>query len=154
MPGPVTSAANIIAVPLTVTASAAYSANNVVGSLMQIATGLDPSKTVILTDVVVDVKSTQTGEIDLVFFSSWPSSTTVTDKSAIAVNAADSAKVQAVVPMISYMSLGTPTAYFANGLSTCLSVDPTGTLWMAAVTRGTPTFTATTDVTVLLKVVQ
>lgn len=154
MPGPVTSAANIIAVPLTVTASSAYSAGNAVGGLTAIATGLDQSRTVILTDVVVDVKSTQTGEIDLIFFNAWPSSTTVTDKSAIAVNAADSAKVQGVVALTSYISLGTPTAYYANGLSTCLSVDPIGTLWMAAVTRGTPTFTATSDVTVILKVVQ
>ena len=154
MPGPVTSAANVIAVPLTVTASSAYAAGNVVGGLQVIATGLSQSQSVILTDLLVNVKSTQTGEFDVVFFSSAPANSIGADKAAIAVNVADSAKVEAAIPLTVYMSLGTPTVYFAYGLSTVITVDQGGNLYMAVVARGTPTFTATTDVTVVLKVVQ
>ena len=154
MPGPVTSAANVIAVPLTVTASSAYTAGYSLDGVKAVATGLMNAQTVILTDVVVDVKSTQTGEIDLVFFSAGPINSTIADKTAFSLNVADSAKVEAVIPLTYYMALGTPTAYFANGLSTVISVDGSGILNMAVITRGTPTFTATSDVTVILKVVQ
>lgn len=154
MPGPVTSVPNLISVPLTVTASSAYSSGNVVGGLQCVATGLPANSTVILTDIVIDVKSTQTGQFDVLFFNAYPSGSTITDKTALAVVAADSAKTQAGFSLSTYISLGTPTLYQANTLSTCLSVDANSNLWMAVVTRGTPTFTATSDVTVLLKVVQ
>lgn len=154
MPGPVTSVPNLISVTPTVTASSAYSSGNVVGGLQAIATGLPPNSTVILTDIVLNVKSTQTGQFDVLFFNAYPSGSTITDKTALAVVAADSPKTQGAFSLVTYISSGTPTVYQISTLSTCLSVDANGTLWMAVVTRGTPTFTAVSDVNVILKVVQ
>jgi len=58
------------------------------------------------------------------------------------------------VPMIQTTSLGTPSIYNANNVGIDFKLASGSTIYAVVVTRGTPTFTATSDVNLLTKIVQ
>ena len=147
------SASGIFSVTPTVQA-AAYANGNVIGGLQTIATGLGPNGTATLTDVIIDLKSTQTQEIDVLIFNANPSNSTFTDKAALAVNTADAFKTFAPIQVTQYVSLGTPTAMFANAISTTIQADSSGNIYVLPVARGAITFASTSDVQITLKAVK
>ena len=139
---------------LTVTASSAYTAGNAVGGLITLsninrASGLS----VFIQSVVVASKSAQTAQIDLVFFNANPTGSTCTDKTAFNVATADAAKLVGAA----HVSDWTASALGSVGQmqQPPIGITPTGTAAYAClVTRGTPTFTASSDLTLIVSSVQ
>lgn len=137
----------------TVTASSAYASGNAVGSLQTLSSALRQQTvgglgTAILQRVQVNFKSAQTAQTDIILFSASPSSTTVTDKSAIAIATADFDKVIGVIHVSDCTAQGTPSSCQANNLAIPVYNASGSALYAVAVTRGTPTFTATSDVSI------
>lgn len=155
-PMPVSGRSAIFAVSPAVTAASAYATGNVVGPLMTFAgIASDDNPTGLIQAIGFHFKSAQTADMDFVFCSQNPSSTTVTDKTAVALNVADFAKCRAYrLSGANCISLGTPTYCEIANLASPFTI-PTGTdAYGFLVTRGTPTFTSTSDVTVSLRVVR
>jgi hypothetical protein len=152
--GAVTSIAALITAAPTVTQNSAYASGNCVGALSTIASGLGANGAATLVAALVNFKSAQTAQIDLIVFNANPTNTMFADKAAYSLNAADVNKVVAVVPLTSVESHGTPTTLFAQGVSDVIQADGSGNVYVLAVTRGTPTFSSTSDVEILLKTVK
>ncbi len=139
---------------LTVTASSAYAAGNAVGGLITLsninrASGLS----VFIQSVVVASKSAQTAQLDLVFFTANPTGSACTDKTTFSVATADAAKLVGAA----HVSDWTASALGSVGQmqQPPIGITPAGTAAYAClVTRGTPTFTATSDLTLIVSSVQ
>jgi len=104
----------------------------------------------IMTAVIKD-ESKQTADIDLVLFRDDPSATTFTDQAALDIADGDLGKVCGVITFRSGQTFG----FNDNGvmvqqnIGLCTQLAGT-TLYGALVSRGTPTYAAATDVTVML----
>ncbi len=135
----------------TVTASSAYTAGNAVGGKITYANAVRVAgQGGVIQSAVLRDKAGQSAAYDLFLFDADPSSTTVTDKSAVAVNTADLAKVIGVIP-ISGIALGaasTMGAITASGLGLSFKLTSGTTVYGILVTRGTPTYASTSDVSV------
>jgi len=140
----------------TVTASSAYASGNNVGGLLTFTSvGRTSTGTGLLQDITVNFKSAQTAQLDFVWCGSdTPSSTTVTDKSAAALAVADFDKCRVIAHITDCTSMGTPSSCIAQGLAVpvALASGTSGYGWL--ITRGTPTFTATSDVKVSLGILR
>jgi hypothetical protein len=129
----------------TVTASSAYTAGNEVGGLITFANAVGNIQTGILQAVRLNFKDAQTAEFDVTFFSSNPSASTWTDKSAPAINAADVFKVQPTIKLTNASSvLGTHTNYGQDGIGRTISLGSTS-FYAVVTTPGTPTFASAND---------
>lgn len=144
----------------TVTASSAYASGNVVGGKISCANAVRSGGLGGLIQTVwVSDKSGQIQPYEFWPFNSDPSATTVTNKSAIAINAADLSKVAAppiVIPSTATVLGATTTMGItgASGLATSFRLaDGNTTLYGILVTRGTPTYTSTSDVGVYLTII-
>lgn len=149
-----------VQVAQTVTASSAYTSGNAIGGLMTIAGAARVSGSLgaagtggILSAMVMNSKSLQTTQVDVVFFDANPTGSTCTDKTAFSLATADFDKVVGYLTIPGTAangagwvagtvgSLGIPTYYpITYDLASATSI------YACAVTRGTPTWTATTDV--------
>lgn len=147
----------------TVTAASAYASGNVVGGLQTFTSALRQQSTdvagsgigsALLQHVTLNFKSSQTAQTDLLLFSANPTNSTFTDKAALAVNTADFDKVIAVVHISDCTNLGTPSSCQSGQLAIPVRNATAATLYGVLVTRGTPTFTATTDLALALDLVQ
>jgi hypothetical protein len=154
--------ASSLATPVSATASpavtaSAYAAGNCVGGLVHLANFFPTSKGGIITGVRLVVNGADTAANLLLngyVFNASPSSSTITDKSAISIVLAD-------WPKIAYGFSGNTSVTGASGYPSVIafygSASPSpvtivGTdIWFAMVTAGTPTFSATTDVTLLVE---
>lgn len=150
-----------ITVAQTVTASSAYTAGNAVGGLITFANAARVSgasgnagTSGLVLSAIVNAKSAQTTQMDLVVFNANPSGSTCTDKSAISVAAADFDKVLGVAHVVDWTALGTPSAGQAQNLAMPYALSSATSLYGCLVTRSTPTFAATTDISVSLRVVR
>ena len=152
-----TSAPNPVAGPLTlratqaptITSGAAYAAGNVVGGLLTFA-GLARAagQGGVLQSALLRDKSGQNASYDLFLFDAAPS--TPGDKTAVALSAADLAKCVGVVPF-SGTALGataTMGVITAAGLGLAYRIGAGTSLYGILVTRGTPTYAGTADVSV------
>lgn len=152
----------VITATQTVTASSAYTAGNAVGGLISFpgasrltgeVGGISTSGMVL--GVMVNSKSAQTTQMDLVFFDSIPSASACVDKTSVAVALADFDKARVGVAHITdWTSLGTPSIGQAQNLALGYSLSSSTTLYGCLVTRATPTFTATTDIKVSIQVIR
>jgi len=137
----------------TVTASAAYASGNCIGGLLTFAGVVRGNNiTGILQQAGVFCKSAQTGAVDLVLFSANPTASTLTDKTNLAIAAADFDKVIGVAHITDWTSLGTPS--FAQALGLAMPFAPASggtTIYGVLVARSTPTFASTSDVEVYVK---
>ena len=138
-----------------VTASSAYSSGNCVGGLITFTNAANNWGSGYIESIVVRDKAGQSSNYELWLFDANPAATTVTDKSAIAVNTADLAKCIGVVAMSavklgasSTMAVSTATGVF---LSFSAGLGNTS-LYGILVTRSTPTYASTADVTVAITV--
>lgn len=142
-----------VQVAQTVTASSAYASGNAIGGLMTITGAARVSGSSgasgtggLLQSVVMNIKSAQTTQVDVFIFNANPTTTTCTDKTAFAVAAADFDKSLGVVHMTDFTSEGTPSVGQGQNLAMPYALTSNTTLYACAVTRSTPTYTATTDV--------
>jgi hypothetical protein len=151
----------------TVTASA-YSAGNAVGGLMTIAGAARVSGSLgasgtggILQQVVMNSKSVQTAQMDVFIFNSNPTSSTCTDKTAFVLATADFDKVVGVASIpgapannSGWFSGGTGSVGQANNLAMAFDLSSATSLYACAVTRGTPTFAATSDISLKYQILR
>lgn len=144
---------SIVATP-TVSTSPAYSSGDLIGTKLtlanaaRIAGGSGYLRSLVLTD-----KAKQSAQIDVVFFRTDPSNTTFTDNAALVVNATD------LLTIVGHVSIVTADwcAFNANSVATKaglgLEYQLVGTsLYACLVSRGTPTYTSTSDLQLTIKV--
>jgi hypothetical protein len=143
----------VVSASPTVTASA-YSAGQTLGVLLTfsgIARAAD--KSFVLQAVTLQSKAAQTGiPIDLVLFNATPSGSTITDRTAVAIVAADYAKAIARVSLTDWTGLG--TASFAQALNLGLPIFPvsgTADIYGLLIARAAITPASTSDFTVVLR---
>lgn len=149
-----------LAVTPTVTA-AAYSAGNLIGGKLTFSGTFDGNvQTADLCEVVVTDKSVNTADLALVLFSSDPTNTTFTDKTAFALNAADLSKVLSVVAITGHQSFSANSVHYAGEISRPIRFNGTGfdgaiaPVYGALIAVGAPTYASTSDVTINIKVKQ
>lgn len=144
----------------TVTASSAYTSGNAIGGLMTIANAARVSGSLgaagtggIIQQVVANSKSLQTTQVDVFLFNSNPSGSTCTDKTAFVLATADFDKVIGVASVpgtaannSGWFGGGTGSVGQANNLAMAFEIASGTSVFACAVTRGTPTFTATSDI--------
>jgi hypothetical protein len=133
--------------------AAAYSTGDLVGGKITIPFAtMHPGQGGFIRKVVLACKSSQTTALDIVFFNANPSSTTFTENGAIAVAVADFDKIIGginVAVTTGWINVGTPS--FAHSYPNIPFYVPAGTsLYAAIISRGSPTFGATTDLTLQL----
>lgn len=142
----------------TVTASSAYASGNTIGSLLTFTKALgDYTGSGFVTSVKVNDLAAQAVNMDLYLFSSNPSATTITDKTTLDIDDADLGKV--IVPI----NLGSSSQFAFNDNSIhalgslfypIYSRTSTGalssTVYGVLVSRGTPTFASTSDISVTI----
>lgn len=153
-PQPVTAPRTIqCAVTQTVTANSAYASGNAVGGKITCANAArGPGLGGIIQTVWVSDKAGNNVPYEFWPFNADPSATTVTNKTAIAINTADLTKVAGPPIAISGVYLGATATmgivgFGGLGQAFKLASDNT-TMYGILVTRGTPTYTSTSDVTV------
>lgn len=135
----------------TVTA-ALYTAGNAVGGKITFSNAIRVAGSggVIQTCVLLD-KAGQNVPYDLLLLNADPSATTVTDKSAVALNTADLGKAIGTVPLYGVVLGASATMGIATsgglGLAFKLPASST-TLYGILVTRGAPTYASTSDVSI------
>lgn len=140
----------------TVTAASAYASGNYVGGLLTF-TGVTATNAAAtggrVEEVTIFSKSAQTAEIDLVWCgSSNPTNTTITDKTAANLAVTDFNKCRVVAQLTNWQNLGTPSSATTGQIATPFSLAAGTTGYGFLVTRGTPTFTATSDLQVTLRI--
>jgi hypothetical protein len=148
---------NAITIPVaqTVTASSAYASGQAIGGLITLSNAARVAGgSGLIQSVLVDTKSAQTTSTDVVLFSANPSASTCTDKTAFSVAAADFDKVIGVAHVTDWTSLGTPSVGQAQNLAVPFALTSGSTIYACAVTRGTPTFSSTSDVTVAVRILR
>ena len=142
-----------VTVPLTVTASSAYVANNSVGGLIRFRNITGPQQSGIVQNVTVLSQSVQTTGYKLYLFNDIPGSTTVADKATPSLNAVDLSKLLDVITLGTADSTLGKTINITNNIGRGFNTT-TQALYGILVTSGTPTYTAATDVTIILTVLQ
>ena len=137
---------------LTVQA-AAYSNGHCLGGKLTIANLARANDiTGRITKLVLQSKALQTFAFDVVLFNADPSGSTLTDRSALDVVAADWDKVIGVIHVSDWTALGT-TRSVAQALGLNIPFAPVSgarTLFAAIVVRSTPTPASTSDFKLLL----
>ncbi len=144
-----------IKVPLTVTAGA-YSANDVVGGRQQLI-GVKEAK---LLSIVVSDLAAQNVQYNLAFFSSIP--TDIADNDTFDFADADLANLLFIANLSTSGAgvgggVGTRMAFTDSAANVAgninvplVSDEADGDIWFIMYTTGTPTYSATTDVTVII----
>lgn len=134
---------------------AAYTAGNVIGGLLTFASAARiAAGSGLVQSAVVDAKIALSGQYDLILFDSNPTGSTITDKTALAVVAADFDKIIGVAHIADWTSLGTPSLGQAQNLAMPFKLGSGTTIYGALVTRVTPTFVSTSDVEIQLRILQ
>ena len=130
----------------TVTASSAYTAGNAVGGLVTLSTiNRATGASIYVQSVAVQSKSLQSSQIDVVFFNANPTGSTCTDKTAFSVATADAAKMVGAAHVSDWTASAVGSVGQMQQPPLGIAV-PATSLYACLVTRGTPTFASTSDV--------
>lgn len=131
---------------------AAYASGDLVGGKLTFSGALSANtKTGFVTSVMVRDQADQNTQLNLVLFSSDPSSTTFTNNAALDIADADLAKVTAIIdiPTTARFSFADNGVKYVPNIAVPVRSDVSdGTLYGALISRGTPTFAAATDIQV------
>lgn len=140
----------VVSVTPTITAGL-YAANQSVGGLQTLTNAsLVAGSPVILDSLVIQDKSNQKPQLDILILDSTSSGGTITDNTNLTLGATNAGKVIARIPVVTadWQSVGVDTYAFASYGALGKILLPTGrNLFAVIVTRGTPTFVSTTDLT-------
>ena len=140
-----------IAQALTVTIGT-YATGNVIGAEIALpAAARIAAGAGVVQSVTLHSKTAQTAAVDLLLFISDPT-TTFTDKTALALLAADFDKLVGVVHLTDWTNLGTPSIAQAHGLGIPFKLPAGTSLWAIPVARGAMTFAAVTDLTLVVRI--
>lgn len=147
-----------IAVTPIVDTGGAYSAKDDIGGLLTFTNIVcKNSRTVTIHSVMITDKSDNAVDYDVELFQSNPSTSTITDQAAF--DPSDTDLYTKMLPTVTLSSTQTHYSYNDNGKSSLSSlasgafvVTAGAPIYAALVSRGTPTYTAASDVTVLLGV--
>lgn len=134
--------------------AAAYAAGNVIGGLLTLTGAARAGAgSGLIQSVAASFKSgVAPTSLDVVFFSANPSGSTLTDKTAIAVVAADIAKVIGVAHLTDTTLLGASAPSLLQAQLQTMPFFIAGTaLFAAVVTRSAITLTSTTDMTLSVR---
>lgn len=142
--------------------AAAYSAGNAVGGLITFAGAARvsgaagaPGTSGLVQSASIYSKALQTTQFDLILFSSNPTGSTVTDKTAIDVVAADFDKILGVAHITDWTALGaTRSMAQAQNLAMPYALVSATSIYGALVCRGGPTFASTSDISVGLRLIR
>lgn len=143
---------DVPAVPV-VTASSAYASGNAVGGLLTFRSIALPNSGGRIEEVTLYAKSAQTAEVDFVWCGlNNPSASTITDKTAVSIAAADFAKCRVIAQLTNWQSLGTVSVATSGQIASPFSINGGVPGYGFLVTRGAPTFSSTSDLQVSLRV--
>lgn len=139
----------------TVTATA-YEALDLVGGKVTLAGAIRSGTTSgMIQAIEITDLAAQSGNYDVVFFTSDPSATTFTDEAALDIADADLPKV------ICPTSVSSTAVFNDNGLSYASGIgcpfellNGATTLYAAIIARSTPTFASTSDVQIRVTIMQ
>lgn len=149
--GQVTTPQNIRVTSAQTVTAALYATGNAVGGKITFSNAVRVAAQggIIQTCIVRD-KAGQNVPYDLILFDADPTNTTVTDKSAVAVNTADLAKVIGAVSLSGAVlgAASTMGVTTAAGLGLSFKLGSGTTMYGILVTRGAPTYASTSDVSV------
>lgn len=141
-----------VQVAQTVTASG-YTAGNAVGGLMTVANAARVSASLgasgtggILQNVAMNSKSTQTTQVDVFIFDANPSGSTCSDKTAFVLASADFDKVIGVAHITDWTAGNVASMGQASNLAMAFNLSSATSIFACAVTRATPTFASTSDI--------
>lgn len=138
-----------------VTAASAYAAGNTVGAKRTFASAIGATGGGVIQSARLTSKSVQSATFKLYIFSQDPTNTTWTDKATPAINVADLPYLITVLTFTgSDSGLGTHSLYTIEGVGKAFNCTSGTSLFGILITLGTPTFTATTDITVALNILQ
>lgn len=142
--------------------TAAYATGDLIGTKLEFENALREVKgSGFITGIVIADKGAQTADLDLVIFSSDPSSTTFTDNAAFDIADADLSKIVRVVHFTStnrFSFADNMVHELNNQLLAVRALDANGstnsTLYGALISRGTPDFVTAGDVTITIGISQ
>jgi hypothetical protein len=145
---------NIISLTETPTISTgAYASGDLLGTLMKFKSSeLSQNQRCVIQSLIVFDKDKENIDVDVVIFESNPSSTTFTDNAALAIADADLDKIAHVESLTSYVDFSDNSV--AESQSMTIPVTFTDSIYVCLVTRGAPTYTATTDISLKLSIIQ
>jgi hypothetical protein len=139
-----------LTVAQTVTAASAYATGNAVGGLITLTSiNRASGASILVQSVLVTSKSAQTNPMDILLFNASPTGSTCTDKTAVSIVAADAGKLVGVAHVTDWTSGGTASVGQMQQPPIGIAV-PATTLYACLVTRSTPTWTSTSDVSVVV----
>lgn len=134
----------------TITSGAPYASGNAIGGLLTFTGLADAGEALILSGVVLD-KSGQNAACDLVLFNAAVAAPT--DKAAVAISSADLQKAIGVISFATadFASVGTGgVGGKSKGNLNIASTSADNNLYGVLISRGTPTYVSTSDITVVL----
>lgn len=145
----------VVSVTPTITASS-YTANYVVGGLLTFASAVRLSAGAgVINSVVITDKANQHVQLDLWLFEGDPSSgSTLADHGAFTISSAGLIKSLGFVSVTSYCQPGTGGCVGLATPDLRVKAASGTSLYGVLLTRGTPTFASTSDITVRLVVSQ
>jgi hypothetical protein len=136
-----------------VTASSAYAAGQLLGAV-QVFTPVvrNAGLGAIVDTVTLYDNSKQNAAIDVLFFNTATSSTTFTDKAAIAIAGVDLTTLAGHVSVLStnYCSFNANSIATVSGVGLRLKPIPGTIVYVALVSRGTPAYANTADLSVAI----
>ena len=135
-----------------VSAAAIYASGDSIGGLITLSnvapqTNVNNAGSGKINSAVIADKAAQSANIDVVFFDSNPSATTVTDNVALTIADADLTKIIGVIALTTHKTFVNNSVSVAQDQSIPFNLGNASTLYAILVARSTPTFVATTDVT-------
>jgi hypothetical protein len=124
-----------------------------VGGLIKFNNITGPQQSGVVQSLTVQCQSSQTTGYKLYLFNDTPSSTTIADKATPTLSALDLPKLMTVITLGSADSTIGKTINVTDSIGRSFTTT-TQSLYGILVTTGTPTYTAVTDVSVVLTVMQ
>ena len=137
-----------------------YASGDLVGTKIELAEAVDgdtnQSGTVggLIQSVVVTDLGAQSADLDIVFFDADPSNTTFTDNAAFDVHDTDLLNIVGVAQITTWVALSDNSVGQALQLAIPFVLDSGHSLFAAIVSRGTPTYVSTSDLTLRVGVLQ
>lgn len=139
----------------TVSTTPAYSAGDAVGGKLTFASATRISAySGTVTSVSIVDQNKQAAVMDLILFNADPSGTTFTDNSALDIADADMTKIFARIPLVDWCGFNDNGACVMNNLNIPFVLASGSSIYGSLITRGTPTFAATSDIIVNVTIVQ
>lgn len=145
--------------PTVTISTGIYAAGDSIGGKLTLSdatrgAGADGKATGVIQTIRLVDQDNEQAEIDVVFFDADPSGTTFTDNGALDVADADMAKIIGYITIAAtdYIAFADNAVATKTGLGFAFSLAEGYDLYAAMVVRGTPTYTATTDLALAITV--